>query len=90
MRKNRFENRIIFEILQVINEDKCTGSTISRKVNVPYTKFKELEETLLRKDLIQAYYDDGHIYYRLTEKGKKLLNEYLKFKELMKMYGIEW
>ncbi|MGC9122674.1 MAG: winged helix-turn-helix domain-containing protein [Thermoplasmata archaeon] len=90
MRKNRSENRIIFEILQLINEEKCTGSIITRKVNIPYTKFKEIEENLLKNELIQAYYYDGHIFYNLTEKGKKLLNEYLKFKELMKLYGIEW
>ncbi|MDP8012362.1 MAG: winged helix-turn-helix domain-containing protein [Thermoplasmata archaeon] len=89
MRKNRSESRIIFELLAIIDYEQCTSSTIIRKANIPYNKFKEIEEILLKRELITKETNGDKSYYKITEKGKDLLKGWRKFKELMELYGFE-
>lgn len=89
MRRNRSESRIIFELLSIIEYEECTSSIIIRKANIPYNKFKEIEEILLKRGLITKENDGDKSFYKITDKGKDLLKGWRKFKELMEMYGFE-
>ncbi|MBD6956400.1 MAG: winged helix-turn-helix domain-containing protein [Thermoplasmata archaeon] len=89
MRKNRSESRIIFEILAIIEKEECTSSTIIRRANIPYSKFKEIEENLLERELIIKVSNGDKVFYSITDHGRDLLRGWRKFKELMEMYGFE-
>ncbi|MGB9815854.1 MAG: winged helix-turn-helix domain-containing protein [Thermoplasmata archaeon] len=89
MRKNRSESRIIFEILAIIEKEECTSSTIIRRANIPYSKFKEIEENLIERELITKESNGEKAFYRITDHGRDLLKGWRKFKELMEMYGFE-
>ncbi|MGC8565265.1 MAG: winged helix-turn-helix domain-containing protein [Thermoplasmata archaeon] len=89
MRKNRSESRIIFELLAIIEREECTSSMIIRRANIPYSKFKEIEENLLERELILKETNGDKTFYKITDHGRDLLKGWRKFKELMEMYGFE-
>ena len=90
MKKKRSESRIIFEILTIIaREDDCRVSTVLRGANISYSKFKEIESTLLEKRLISKNSDGERHRYHITKEGREFLKEWRKFKRLMEMYGFE-
>ncbi len=90
MRKKRSESRIVFEILSIISrEEKCSVSLILRRANVSYSKFKEIEENLLKKKLIKKNSNGDKHVYEITKEGREFLKEWRKFKRLMEMYGFE-
>lgn len=89
MRKNRSESRIIFELLAIIEKEECTSSMIIRRANIPYSKFKEIEENLLERSLIIKEANGDRTFYKITDRGRDLLRGWRKFKELMEMYGFE-
>lgn len=89
MRKNRSESRIIFELLAIIEKEECTSSMIIRRANIPYSKFKEIEENLLERALIVKEANGDRTFYKITDQGRDLLKGWRKFKELMEMYGFE-
>ncbi len=89
MRKNRSENRIIFDVLVFVEKEECSLSSILRNVNLPHSKFKEIEEYLIKRDLIEKVVKSDRVFFRITDKGRELLTEYRKFKELLEMYGLE-
>lgn len=89
MRKNRSETGIIFELLSIIEKEECTSTMIIRRANIPYSKFKEIEKDLLKKDLIIKEMNGNKTFYRITDHGRDLLKSWRKFKELMEMYGFQ-
>ncbi|HHE75844.1 MAG: DUF4364 family protein [Thermoplasmata archaeon] len=89
MRKKRSESRIVFEILSIIAKEECSVSLILRRANVSYSKFKEIEENLLKKKLIKKNSDGDKNVYEITKEGREFLKEWRKFKRLMEMYGFE-
>ncbi len=90
MKKKRSESRIVFEILSIISkEDNCNVSLILRRANVSYSKFKEIEENLVKKKLIKKVTNGEKSVYEITKEGREFLKEWRKFKRLMEMYGFE-
>ena len=90
MKKKRSESRIVFEILSVISkENDCSVSLILRRANVSYSKFKEVEENLIEKNLIKKKINGEKNVYEITKEGREFLKEWRKFKRLMEMYGFE-
>jgi|YelNatPaOPRAMG01_1025707.scaffolds.fasta_scaffold56871_1 predicted transcriptional regulator len=89
MRKNRYENKILFELLAIIEREESTTTTIIRRANIPYSKFKEIEESLLKRELIVKETNGDRTFYKITDKGRELLRGWRRFKELMEMYGFE-
>ncbi len=91
MKKKRSKSRVVFDILSIISqEEHCTVSVILRRANVSYSVFKEIEENLLKKDLIKVEIkNNGKSIYTITQNGRDFLKEWLKFKKLMEMYGLE-
>jgi len=89
MKKKRSESRIVFEILSIIAKEECSVSLILRRANVSYSKFKEIEENLLKKKLIKKNSNGDKHVYEITKEGREFLKEWRKFKRLMEMYGFE-
>ena len=91
MKKKRSKSRMVFDILSIISqEEKCTVSIILRRANVSHSVFKEIEENLVRKNLITIKTNNnGKSIYTITKEGREFLKEWRKFKKLMEMYGLE-
>ncbi len=90
MKKKRSKSRVVFDVLSIIaQEDKCTVSIILRRANVSYSVFKEIEENLKKKNLIEVNTNGGKSIYKITKDGKEFLKEWRKFKRLMELYGLE-
>ncbi len=90
MKKKRSKSRVVFDVLSIIaQEEKCTVSIILRRANVSYSVFKEIEENLKKKNLIEVKTNGGKSIYKITKDGKEFLKEWRKFKRLMELYGLE-
>ncbi len=90
MKKKRSKSRVVFDVLSIIaQENKCTVSIILRRANVSYSVFKEIEENLKKKNLIEVKNNGGKSIYKITKDGKEFLKEWRKFKRLMELYGLE-
>ncbi|AGB04784.1 putative transcriptional regulator [Aciduliprofundum sp. MAR08-339] len=91
MKRKRSKSRVVFDVLSIISEEEhCTVSVILRRANVSYSTFKEIEENLLKKDLISIKTNgNGKNIYSITKNGRDFLKEWRKFKRLMEMYGFE-
>jgi predicted transcriptional regulator len=91
MKKKRSKSRVVFDVLSIIaQEDKCTVSIILRRANVSYSTFKEIEENLIKKNLINVEKNgNGKSIYKITKDGKEFLKEWRKFKRLMELYGLQ-
>jgi len=90
MKKKRSKSRVVFDVLSIIaQEEKCTVSIILRRANVSYSVFKEIEENLKKKKLIDVKENGGKNIYKITKEGREFLKEWRKFKRLMELYGLE-
>lgn len=78
MRIKRDQFEIIADVMEVISEGYNSKSAIMKYANLSNTLLEKYIELLQSKGLID--YKDG--YYRLTEKGRALLEKLRKIREL--------
>ena len=79
--KNRSRNEIIKSILEAANADQGASRTrLMYKSYLPYNQLKEYLGTLQENGLID--YEVGMRYYRITEKGTRLLQLQNKLEEI--------
>lgn len=89
MRKNRNEIQIILEFLKCISEGDDQVSSILRKVNITYVKFKEISEYLNSKGMIEIIGDEKPSI-KITQKGINFIRDYERFRKLVEdNYGFK-
>jgi predicted transcriptional regulator len=79
--KYRSRSQIITEILRVTALNGATKMNIMYRAFLSYTQLKEYLEFLQASEMIQ-YFEDARLY-RVTEKGKKLLQAYDEIDDMM-------
>ncbi|MCL5963270.1 MAG: winged helix-turn-helix domain-containing protein [Candidatus Thermoplasmatota archaeon] len=87
--KYRSSVRIYVDILEVIISDESVGPTkILYKSNLSSSRLKKYLLKLIDLGLIECTKNGDKLYYRITEKGIKYLDEFRKFKMFSDAFGI--
>ncbi len=93
MTKERYRSRvsIIVDVLKAVesedNEDQRLTHIMS-KANLPYNRFSTILSELVSKGLIAEKGSSEKKSYTLTQRGKKYIQEYEKFKKLSEAFGL--
>ncbi len=92
MKKNRSEIQVIVDFLKCVQDgdEESQVSSILRKVNITYAKYKELAESLTSNGLVEVRANGDKQVLILTQKGANFIKDYEKFKKLIESnYGFK-
>jgi len=90
MMKRRSQAKILYDILRAIvaSGEKPIFTRILYSSNLSTNLLKEYLSYLVYNGLIEKVDDDRKVYYRITEKGRQMLLEFLKINRIAKAFGI--
>lgn len=82
--------QVIADVLRVIeNENGITKPThILYKANLSHKLLKDHLNTLLQKGFVEVVIEKNRTYYKITDKGKKFINEFRKIEKLAQIFGL--
>ncbi|PSN84199.1 hypothetical protein B9Q01_01850 [Candidatus Marsarchaeota G1 archaeon OSP_D] len=92
MSREKYRSRIsiIVDVLKAIGEEgkdqKLTH--ILSKANIPYSRLTSLLEELEKLEFIKSVENENKRVYVLTQKGRKYIAEYEKFKRFSEAFGL--
>jgi predicted transcriptional regulator len=90
MNSRRTKMQIYIDILK--NLQKSNGRMIKThivyKANLTHSRLKEYLDFLLSKEFIEEKNNGNEIYFVITEKGLKFLNEINKLRKMSDAFGI--
>lgn len=94
MTKERYRSRvsIIVDVLKAIESEEGEDQRLTHimaKANLPYNRFSAILAELVDKGLIAERVNSDKKIYTLTQRGKKYIQEYEKFKRLSEAFGLE-
>ena len=90
MSERRTKIHVLIDVLRVIEADsgRAKPTHILYRANLSYKILKDYLNALLQKGFIEVEIDKNHTYYKITEKGRKYLNEYRKLEKLSSVFGL--
>lgn len=90
MNERRSKMQVIADVLRVIeSENGLTKPThILYKANLSHKLLKEYINTLLQKGFIEVVIEKNRTYYKISDKGKKFINEFRKIEKLAQVFGL--
>ncbi len=93
MTKEKYRSRvsIIVDVLKAIDSEESGEQRLTHimaKANLPYNRFSTILQELLSKGFITERGDPDKKSYALTQKGRKYVHEYEKFKKLSEAFGL--
>jgi len=89
--KYRSHVSIIVDVLKAIESEEGEDQRLTRimsKANLPYNRFSAILAELLEKGFISEKGNGDKKSYTLTQKGKKYIQEYERFKKLSEAFGL--
>lgn len=90
--KYRSSIQIMADVLQQAKESGVEGTkptALLSRANLSHSRFKDLIDKLTSVGLMNGITYDGKKTYVITEKGTLYLEEYRKFDEMAKSFGLE-
>jgi predicted transcriptional regulator len=90
VKQRRSKMQVIADILRVIeNEGGVTMPThILYKANLSHKLLKDHLNTLIQKGFVEVAIEKDRTLYKITEGGKKFLNEFRKIEKLAQVFGL--
>jgi predicted transcriptional regulator len=83
-KRSRLE--IYLDILQVIRKGVDKPTRIMYRTNLSWKPLMHALDTMMEQNLIESEEEDNHIFYKITEKGRNVLNY---FNEVMQLIEIK-
>jgi predicted transcriptional regulator len=82
---------ILKDILRTIEkkDGKAKPTHILYGANLSHDRLKKYLDSLIVEGFIQKLDEDGQVFYTMTDKGKKFLNEFNKMKHFFDAFGIQ-
>jgi len=88
--KYRNSTQIMGDLLIELESRNGMGITqLCSKTNMPYSRTKKLLRNLSSAGIINEIVVEGKDTYIITERGRVLLDEYKKYNDLAKSFGLE-
>ncbi len=90
MAERRSKHEIIYDILHLISQKsgKVKPTHILYGGNLSHDRLKKYLDELLTGGFIEKKEEKGRIFYVLTEKGYKFIEEFKKIEEMTQAFGI--
>lgn len=90
MNARRSKMRIFLDIINTIIKkgDKAKPTHILYGANLSHDRLKTHLEFLLEKGFVEEITCSGRLHYKVTEKGRKFIEEFSKIEELSNAFGI--
>ncbi|HIH39569.1 TPA: hypothetical protein HA219_02530 [Candidatus Woesearchaeota archaeon] len=90
MAERRSKHEIIFDILNLISSKsgRVKPTHILYGGNLSHDRLKKYLDELITGGFIQKQEEKGKIYYILTDKGYKFIEEFKKIEEMTQAFGI--
>ncbi|MEM0120772.1 MAG: DUF4364 family protein [Thermoprotei archaeon] len=93
MTKEKYRSRvsIIVDVLKAIESEDGEDQRLTHimsKANLPYNRFSNILSELVSKGLIAERETGDKKSYTLTQKGKRYIQEYERFKKLSEAFGL--
>lgn len=85
MSKRRSKLELYLEVLRAINKGVNKPTNIMYKCNLSWMNLREILNSLLGQNLINVVMEDGRRLYRLTERGREVLEYFNKAQILLAM-----
>ena len=81
---------IIYDILNAIQAKggKIKPTHLMYKANMSHQSLNRYLADLEEKKLVATLDEDGHKYYKITEKGDNFLNEFKKLQDFQETFGL--
>jgi len=91
MNERRSKISILGDILRTIQrkEGKAKPTHILYGANLSHDRLKEYLQKLMLDGFIEKVDENGHVYYKITEKGLNFLSEFRKIQKFSDAFGIE-
>lgn len=90
MAERRSKHEIIFDILNLISQKngKVKPTHILYGGNLSHDRLKKYLKELIEAGFIGAIEEKGRMFYVLTDKGYKFIEEFKKIEEMTQAFGI--
>jgi predicted transcriptional regulator len=90
MNERRSKMRIFRDMIYTIIKKggKAKPTHIMYGANLSHDRLKSYLEFLMQKGFIEEINNNGRIYYIVSDKGQKFVNEFEKIEELSNAFGI--
>jgi predicted transcriptional regulator len=93
MKREKYRSRveIIVDVLRAIEDERGDQrlTHIQSRANIPYTRLVSLLEELERIEFISRRGEEEKKVYMVTQKGRKYIKEYEKFRKLSQAFGLK-
>lgn len=87
MSKRRSRLELYVEVLKVIGKGVNKPTNIMYKCNLSWINLKEILNFLLKQNFISVVDEDGRKTYRLTERGREVLEHFSRAQMLLTTSG---
>ena len=90
--KYRKSDMIVSEILQCTQESGQEGiktTILMQQANLPHNRLGKFLDKLTKNDMINRIEYDGKHTFVITQKGRMYLEQYAKFTEVTKAFGLD-
>lgn len=87
MSKRRSRLELYVEVLKVIGKGVNKPTNIMYKCNLSWINLKEILNFLLKQNFISVVDEDGRKTYRLTERGREVLEYFSRAQTLLTTSG---
>jgi len=90
MNSRRTKMQIYIDILLNLqrSEGRMRKTHIVYKANLTHSRLKEYLDFLISKEFIEEKSSGNEIFFEITEKGKKLLNDINKLRKISDAFGV--
>lgn len=89
MNKKRTKLEVIKDILEVLQRNRNVKIThIIYKANLSNNSIKPYLESLLKKKMVEEFFENEQRFFRITDKGIEFLQEFNKIKIFSDSFGL--
>lgn len=85
MSSKRSRLEIYLDVLQVIQKGTDKPTRIMYRTNLSWKPLKKTLDTMVEQNLISSEEDDGHTFYKITEKGRNVIDYFHEAMELIEI-----
>ena len=89
MGERRSKTHVLVDMLKVIRDNGKTRPThILYKANLSHKLMKQHLEMLMSNQFIEQSGEEGRVYYKITNKGLKFMEEFKKVEKFSQAFGL--
>lgn len=85
--RKRSKLELYLEVLRAVSRGVSKPTNIMYKCNLSWASSKEILDALVEQSLLSVIDNEGRKIYRITERGRKVLEYFVKAQDLLMLHG---